>query len=238
MKKIATFLILSVLLSSCQVLEDIWDEISEPAFTEEEAARALEDALRGGVREVVTDLNKQHSYLNDNNIKIEIPEPFQDVEEDLRNLGMDRIVDHVIVSMNLSAEEAVSEAGSVFYNAISGMTINDAVSIARGEDDAATVYLRENTRVILKDRYSRPVRRKMDQNGVLTTWERLRDGYQQLPGSRESERFDFDIEDYVIEKALDGLFHYIAEEEKKIRHDPAKRATEMTRKVFGEIYGS
>lgn len=226
-----------ILFSACDVLEEVLDEAVGPNFTEEEASEALKDALKEGTDRVTDDLSMEDGYLEDPNIKIPMPDELQEIENTLRDNGLDRIADHLEVSMNRVAENAADEAYSVFFNAIYNMSITDAIDIATGADNAATQYLKETTYSTLEDRYSGVVSREMEALGVFNSFDRVVERYNDLPMVEEKD-VELDMGGYVTEKALEGLFYYVEEKEKEIRRNPAERPSEVAQKVFGEVYGS
>ena len=141
------------------------------------------------------------------------------------------MVDTFEAKMNAAAEEAAAQAAPVFLEAISSMTFEDAKAILQGEDDAATQYFKEKTSARLRDMYAPIVRRKMDEVGAAKVYSSLVDKYNAIPFTKKP---DFSLENYVTDKALDGLFLKLADMEKQIRTDPAARTTALLKQVFGK----
>ena len=135
--------------------------------------------------------------------------------------------------MNRAAETAAAEATPVFIDAVKSMSFADAKDILKGNDTAATDYFRDATRKELTGRYQPIVRKAMDSVGAVQAFEDLQSRYNDLPFTPD---LNYQIEDYVVEQALDGLFNVLASEEKKIRENPAARTTELLRRVFGSQY--
>jgi len=147
----------------------------------------------------------------------------------LRKIGFRRQVEELEVAMNRAAEQAAGEALDIFVAAVSDMTIADAFAVLRGGDTAATDYLRGRTTDSLRQHFEPIIRGKMEQVGLYRTYNRLADAYNNLPFAR---RPAVDLESYLTERALEGLFITLAEEETRIRKDPVARTTELLRKVF------
>ena len=133
--------------------------------------------------------------------------------------------------MNRAAERAAGEATDVFWQGIRQMTFHDAVGILNGGDTAATEYFERTTRGTLRARFEPIVSDKMDEVGLVRSYDRLIGRYEAIPFTAKPS---FDLRSYVTDKSLDGLFAVLAEEERKIRTDPAARVTPLLRKVFGE----
>jgi hypothetical protein len=163
-------------------------------------------------------------------IKIPVPEKLEKAESLLRKVGMDDRVDEFILSMNRAAETAAPQAVDIFVDAIRDMTVVDAYGIVKGEETAATTYFENNTSGKLYGLFRPVVTDSMAKVGAVRSYKRMMDKYNSLPLVK---KLDVDLEGYVTDMALDGLFFMVAEEEKKIRKDPAARVTELLQKVFG-----
>ena len=199
-------------------------------LSEEEVGAGLKEALNQGVTKGVTQLNKKDGYFKDPQIKIPMPAEAKNVEEKLRSLGQGEKVDEAIESMNRAAEDAAEGAKDIFVAAIKGMTLTDAMSILKGEDDAATKYLNKSTRAELTKKFRPVIKASLDKVGATKHWKTVFSSYNKIPFVK---KINPDLEEYVTEKALDGLFIQVAKEELKIRKDPAARATDLLKKVFG-----
>ncbi|MEM7481369.1 MAG: DUF4197 domain-containing protein [Acidobacteriota bacterium] len=193
-------------------------------------ARGLREALNVGSGRAVTRVSSHDGYLANELIRIRLPEELATMAEALRRIGFSRQVDELEIAMNRAAEEAASEAKPIFVNAIRQMTIADAWGILRGEETAATQYFRQRTEATLAARFQPIIEEKMDQVGLARQYRTLADTYNALPFVT---RPAIDLDDYLTDRALDGLFHELAEEERKIRQDPVARTTELLRRVFG-----
>lgn len=204
---------------------------SSEALSQDEVGRGLKEALNQGVKKGVEQLNKKGGYLKDPQIKIPMPDQAKTVEEKLRALGQGAKVDEAIESMNRAAEDAAEGAKDIFVAAIKGMTLTDAMSILKGEDDAATNYLNKATNIELTNRFKPVIKASLDKVGATKHWKTVFGSYNKLPFVT---KINPDLEEYVTKKALVGLFVQVAKEELKIREDPSARATELLKKVFGK----
>jgi hypothetical protein len=189
----------------------------------------LREALRVGSERSVDRTSRPGGFLDDARIRIPLPAELTGVARTLRDVGMGGFVDEFEESMNRAAEQATGEAVDVFRGAIRTMTFADARAILDGPDDAATSFFRSRTEAELLARFRPIVDRKMAELGYLETYDRLADAYAALPFK---SRPVFDPGAYVTGRALDGLFTVLADEEKRIREDPAARTTELLRRVF------
>jgi hypothetical protein len=159
-----------------------------------------------------------------------MPAELTTVAATLRGIGLGGKVDEFELSMNRAAEQATGEAVGVFWSAIRSMSIADARSILDGPDNAATSYFRGRTGAELESRFRPIVDAKMQELGYLQAYDSLVDAYAALPLTTKPA---FDPQGYVTGRALDGLFTILADEEQRIRDDPAARTTELLRQVFG-----
>lgn len=219
-----------IVLSGCEVFEAIVKESKVPTvLTNEEIIGGLKEALTVGTNNAVNVLSLDGGFFNDQLLKIPFPDDAKIVENKLRQLGMNKMMDDFIVTLNKGASEAVKEASPIFVNAIHQMTFADARNILKGEDNAATNYFREKTSAQLFELFSPKVQRTLDRVEVTKYWNTIMTTYNQIPFVQKVET---DLSKYVTNKAIDGLFIKIAIEEKKIRTDPFARVTELLKKVF------
>jgi hypothetical protein len=193
-------------------------------------ARGLKQALRVGAGNAVGLTGKIDGYFRNEAIKILMPEKLRPVEKGLRAVGLSSKVDEFVLSMNRAAERAAPQAKEIFVGAIKEMTFDDARRIFTGGDTAATDYFRSKTTARLTAAFAPAVKEAMGEVGVTRQFEDLSRRWESLPfGRREA----FDLDAYVVTKALDGLFLVLGQEERKIRTDPAARVTSLLREVFG-----
>lgn len=201
-------------------------------LSQQEMDQALKQALSKGVQHAVEMLGKNGGYLDDPSVKIPMPRNLAKVESVLRSLGQEKLADEFVATMNHAAEKAVPEAATVFSNSLKQMTLQDVEGILKGPDDAATQYFRKTSSAQLKERFLPIVEAATNQAGVTAAYKRMMakaGPLAQFMGGAQ------DIDGYVTDKALDGLFLKIAEEEKAIRTNPVARSTDLLKKVFGSF---
>ena len=212
-----------------------WDKIwtglgKNKGLTNETVVSGLKEALRIGSGNAVSLNGKVDGYFKNAAIKILMPEKLKSLEKGLRLAGQSRQVDEFVLSMNRAAERAAPFAKDIFWGAIKRMTFSDATRILKGGESAATDYFREATTEELTTAFQPIVTQSMESIGVTRQYKVLAGRYNALPFVKSQA---FDLDRYVVDKALDGLFYVLAEEERKIRTDPAARVTDLLRTVFG-----
>lgn len=190
----------------------------------------LKEALKVGSQRSVDGVSVLDGFLGNGLIRIAIPEEFEDVARAMRSAGFDRQVEQLEVAMNRAAEQAAGEARDVFWGAISGLSIADGFAILRGPEDAATRYFRTATEGELRQRFEPIVQQKMGAVGLYRIYHELTGYYERIPFVRQPA---LNLEAYVVDRTLDGLFTVLALEEQRIREDPAARSSELLRRVFG-----
>ncbi len=205
-------------------------EAQAPKLTEEEVGRGLKEALTKGTEKGVDQISKPDGFFKDPTIKILMPDDAKKVEEKLRAVGQGQKVDDAIESMNRAAEDASKEAKVIFVDAIKAMTIQDAMNILKGENNAATKYLEKTTRSALYSKFEPIIGNSLDKVGATKHWETVMTTYNKIPFV---EKVNPDLKEYVTNKAIDGLFVQIEKEEIEIRKNPGARTTDLLRKVFG-----
>ncbi len=229
--------IIAVLASSALALsfEDIMKGLREPAAggptDETTMVSGLKEALAVGTENAVKSVSQIDGYFGNQMIKILVPEKIRKVADILRMAGYQKEVDEFILSMNRAAEKAAPRAASYFKDAVREMTFEDAARILNGGDTAATQYFRGKTQEKLYVAFYPVVSARMNEVGAPRAYKDMMGKYESLPFvSKES----VDLDHYVTNKALDGLFYMIGQEEKKIRTDPAARVTDLLKEVFGK----
>jgi hypothetical protein len=208
-------------------------KILDPAtggLSEKDAVAGIREALVKGTGESVKIVSKVNGYFANPEIKIPFPQEAKDVETKLRAIGLGSQVDEVVTSINRAAEDAAKSAEPVFVSAINGMSIADAINIVKGNNDAATRYLEKTTSPELRSKFSPIIKASLDKVDATRLWAEVIKQYNQIPFVKKQNP---DLTAYVTDKAIAGLFVMVAKEEAKIRHDPAARATELLKKVFG-----
>jgi Protein of unknown function (DUF4197) len=201
------------------------------SLTNADIVAGLKEALQVGTTNTVGLTGKVDGYFGNAAIRILLPSELQTVEQGMRLLGQGQKVDELILAMNRAAEKAAPAAKGIFFSAIEDMTFENARKILSGGDTAATDYFREKTSAALTAAFRPVVDESMKEAGVVQQYKQLQSAYQSLPFA--SALPSFDIESYVVSKALDGLFLVLGEQEKKIRTDPAAQVTSLLKKVFG-----
>ncbi|MFQ5847654.1 MAG: DUF4197 domain-containing protein [Candidatus Methylomirabilales bacterium] len=202
------------------------DELSDVKI-----ASGLKEALQVGTENAVKATGRRGGYFRNRAIKILMPEKLQTVERGLRLVGYGPQVDEFVVGMNRAAERAAPSAKRIFWGAIREMSFGDVRKILAGGDTAATDYFQDKTTDQLAAAFRPVVDKAMNQVGVTRRYKALVGRYQAIPFANS---VTFDVDEYVVTKALDGLFYVVGEEERKIRTDPAARVTDLLRQVFGK----
>ncbi len=192
-------------------------------------AKGLKEALATGTDRAVKAVGKPDGFLGNQAIRILLPEKIRTVADLVGKLGYQQQVDDFVTSMNRAAEKAAPKAADYFVAAIKEMSLEDAQGILQGGDTAATEYFQRKTRDKLHQAFKPEITASMEQVGVTRSYQEMIAKYQTIPLMKSPS---LDLNSYVTEKSLDGLFHMIGEEEKNIRTNPAARATELLRKVF------
>jgi hypothetical protein len=190
----------------------------------------LQEALKIGTENAVVQTGQLDGFLKNQAIKILMPKPLQSMEQPLRLVGFGPQIDEFVVGMNRAAEKAVPFAKNIFWDAIGQMTFEDAQKILNGPDTAATDYFKAKTSKQLNAAFRPTVEDVMNQIGVNQQYNQLVDRYRNIPFANS---IVFDQNQYVTEKATDGLFFVVGQEEKKIRTNPAARVTDLLKEVFG-----
>ena len=197
----------------------------------DELTRGLREALTIGTNKAIRELGRDGGFYNNSRVKIPMPKSLRPVEKTLRVFGKGKMADDFIAAMNRAAERAVPVAASVFVDSIMQMTFQDARNIISGPDDAATQFFRRTGEDRLREEFLPIIQRFTEEVGVTAKYKQMikRAGPLARLGGEDAT----DIDAYVTQKALDGLFLLIADEEKRIRQNPVARTTELLRKIFG-----
>jgi len=203
-----------------------------PALAQDARTSAgLKEALQVGVKNAISLTGRPDGFFKNQAIKILMPKPLQTLDRGLRMVGMGSQVDAFVLSMNRAAERAVPKAGKIFGDAIGTMTFDDARQILTGGDTAATEYFRSKTSAKLGEAFLPEIKRATDEAGATKQFKDLMGQAPQLPFAKTA---NFDLDEYVLDKTLAGLFFVLGEEERKIRKNPAARVTTLLRDVFGK----
>lgn len=228
-------LLLFVFVSTVSVaqinLKKLKDKVTGAKPTTAEVASGLKEALTKGVSKGSDEVSKTDGYFKNPEIKIPFPPEVKQVETTLRKLGMDKQVDEFILSLNRAAEDAAKEAKPIFVSAIKQMTIEDAWSILKGENNAATQYLEKTTSTQLKEKFKPIIKASLDKVNATKYYKDLITAYNKVPMVK---KVNPELDTYATDKATDGLFVMIAKEEKNIRENPGARTTDLLKKVFSQ----
>jgi hypothetical protein len=249
MKKVTPlFAAFLIFLTSCAELQQIVNESldSDRPLTRSEIVAGLKEALIVGTNQSVDILGNINGYYGDEAVKILLPPEADIIVDNIGKVpGGEQLLDDVLLRINRAAEDAVSEAGPVFVSSIKSMTIQDAVGILRGSEHAATEYLQRTTYQQLFDLYRPKIQTSLDKKlvGNVSTaqsWNELTGRWNQAANSIVGqvaglEPVETNLDVYLTDKALEGLFLKIAQEEERIRENPAARVNDLLRRVFGSV---
>ena len=235
LKKLALFLLI-IPMASCAELAQIGTELLEAAttpgssITNDQAALGLKEALTIGLTKGADVVSVTDGYFKNPSIKIPFPDKAVKVKNTLEDIpGGNLLVNNVVEKLNRAAEDAARGAKPIFLSAIKQMTIQDAMGILMGDDRAATSYLERTTSTPLYNSFNPVIKNSLSKVKALNAWEEVITRYNQIP---LVQKVNPSLDDYVTEKAMDGLFFMVAKEEKAIRKDPINRTTELLKKVF------
>lgn len=199
-------------------------------LSEKEIVSGLKEALDLGTKNTTKILGAKDGFLGNNAVKILLPPETHKVQQTMAKLGLSSLSDNVITSMNRAAEDAVAGVGPIFVDAITKMTITDAVGILKGGDDfAATNFLKKTTSPQLKEKMRPVIENSLQKVNATGYWKDFFTQYNRF----SKNKINPDLIDYVTTGALNGIFYQLGQEEKNIRKDPGARATDLLKKVFG-----
>lgn len=208
--------------------QEVSDSSDKP--TADEQNKGLREAIAGFADAAIQRLGAKDGFLGDSALRIQLPEQLGPIKKGLSALGQQGVIDDFETSINRAAEQAVKDSAPVFVKAVEDMSILDAAQIIGGEDNAATEYFREKTGAALRERMLPQVQKVTGQTGVTSNYKAVMDKAGFLASYLDKDTLDLDS--YVTEESLNGLFTAMAEEEKRLRADPAGAGTELIRKVF------
>ncbi|HKL67714.1 MAG TPA: DUF4197 domain-containing protein [Bacteroidales bacterium] len=244
---ITLLLSLTILLNSCAELLTALETVATDApLTEAEVVEGLKEALKKGAREGAERLAAENGYYGDELVKIYLPEEAKVIVDNVSKIpGGQQLIDDVILRINRAAENAARDAAPIFVSSIRQMTVRDAFGILRGESDAATQYLKRTTYNDLANLYRPEIQESIEKDlvGNISTqdsWDALTGKWNKFAGSLAGriagvEKVETNLGDYLTQKALDGMFLKVAEEELRIREDVNARVTPILKKVFGSV---
>ncbi len=199
------------------------------SLTDGEISSGLKEALRVGSDLVVNQLGVTDGFNADPSIHIPLPNSLQKVQSTLDKAGMSGMLDDLETRLNRAAEIATPKAKELFFNAIQAITLDDARNILAGENDAATRYFQSKMTPDLVEEFTPIVNDSLSEAGAIKSYDNAIGQYEKLPLVPDAKA---DLSNYVVEKGMDGIFHYLAVEEAKIRTNPVARTTDLLKKVF------
>ena len=230
MKKIL-ILLMAIPFVSCAPLQQSSGSFpgSTAGTQQSKVAEALKQALTIGTQNSANKLSSVDGFFADAAVKILMPPEAQNVEKTLRQFGLGSLVDKTILSLNRAAEDAAKSATPIFVNAIKQMTISDALGILQGGDFAATNYFKDKTTAALTAAFSPVITNSLSKVDATKYWSDMFTAYNKF----STKKVPTDLNAYVTQKAIDGIFYEVGLEEQKIRKDPAARVTDLLKQVFG-----
>ncbi|MBC7963112.1 MAG: DUF4197 domain-containing protein [Steroidobacteraceae bacterium] len=232
----AMIMLLAASVSHAGFFDDLIKGLGLPAaesgaLDEDTIVRGLKEALATGTERAVKSVGRTDGYYGNQAIRILMPEKIRNVADVLGKIGFRKEVDDFVLSMNRAAEKAAPKAADYFVSALKEMSFDDAGKILKGGDTAATEYFRRKTGDQIFSAFKPIVSASMDEVGASRSYKQMIQIYESVPFVPTAE---LDLDRYVTAKSVEGLFQMLGEEEKKIRTNPAARATELLRKVFGK----
>lgn len=221
--------------TSAQTLKGLKDKVKtvtapKSGLTNDEVIKGLKEALTVGTNNSASLASKLDGYYKNPKIFIPWPSEARDMKTKLTQMGFTKKIEEFEMSMNRAAEEAALKAAPIFVNAVTNMSVQDGFAILKGTDTAATNYLRKSTYASLKEQFTPVVKEAIEKVKVTSYWTPLATAYNKIPLVKKQNP---NLDEYVTDKAINGLMLLIADEEVKIRKDPAARVSDLLKKVFG-----
>ena len=236
MKKLLTLFTIAISLSGCDVINQAVGSAGGigTGISNQEAGNGIKEALAQGITKSVLQLNTTDGFFKDELLKVLLPPDAKKVENTLRSLGLNAMVDKAILQINRGAEDAVGYAKPIFVDAIKSMTLSDAIGLIRNGDTSATHFFREKTSARLMAAFAPVIQSSLDRVDATKYYGDIVTKYNGLP--LVNRKINPDLKGYVTDKATNALFSLIAKEELNIRNNFAARTTDLLRKVFGGAY--
>jgi Protein of unknown function (DUF4197) len=237
-RRLALAGLLALPLSACEtmdigMLEDI---LGSGILSQAEAARGIRAALDNGIVSALGIVGRTGGFLNDGQIRIPLPKVLADVQSVLAKVGAGSVLNELETQLNRGAEKAAPIAKDIFFDAIAGLSISDAIGIVRGPQNAATDYLQAKTTPRLTSLFSPIMETALGQTGALRLLDQVTGDLRTIPFAPTlGANARTDLIGHGVKYGLDGVFYYVAKEETAIRSDPAKRTSEILRRVFGSV---
>jgi hypothetical protein len=235
MKKLFTLILIAATLGSCDTLQQVATAAGTgTGISEAEAGSGIKEALAQGIAKSVLQLNTTDGFFKDALYKVLLPPEAKKIENSLRSLGFNSMVDKAILQINRGAEDAAGYAKPIFVDAIKSMTLSDAIGLIRNGDTSATHFFREKTTAKLTAAFNPVIKASLDKTDATKYYGELVTKYNSLPVV--FKKLNPDLTGYVTDKATDALFNLIAKEEINIRSNLWARTSDLLKKVFGGAY--
>ncbi len=243
MRKIVLGIFILIGLISCNVINESLkvvnstqsEESSKPSLTNEEVISGLKEALQVGIKNSVNLTSITDGFLKNDSIRLPFPPDAIKVKEKAMDLGLSGKVTEFETTLNRAAEEATKEALPIFADAIKNMSVQDGFTILKGGDGAATRFLKEQTTSKLVSAFSPKVKNATAKVELTKYWNPIITKYNNAMTLTGGQKLDPDLDAYITQKAIEGLFYMVEKEENKIRKDPVARVTDLLVKVFGSL---
>jgi hypothetical protein len=219
-------------ITSCAELQQVVDSLPQETgsiLSNADIGAGLREALDLGIEKQVSKLTQEGGYLNNQLVKIMLPEELKKVDKGLRDIGLSKLADEGLKVLNRAAEDAVGTATPIFVDAVKGITFNDAKNILLGGDNAATAYLQNGTNSALYAKFNPVIKNSFAKVGADEVWSTIITKYNSIPFIK---KVNPDLTDYTTQEALKGVYTMIAVEEKEIRTKVGSRSTALLQKVF------
>ncbi|MDG1842579.1 MAG: DUF4197 domain-containing protein [Crocinitomicaceae bacterium] len=245
--KLALLTLVSISLFSCDVINQQANQLvnsnssignnepNKPSLSNQEVISGLKEALSVGIKNSVNITSVTDGFLKNQSIRLPFPSDAQKVKDKAIEFGLSNKVDEFETTLNRAAEEAAKEALPIFTEAIKNMTVQDGFAILNGGDGAATRFLKEQTSSKLSEAFLPKVKQVTSRVKLTEKWNPIITKYNQATMLTGGDKINPDLDAYVTEKAIKGLFYMVEKEENKIRKDPIARVTDLLQKVFGNL---
>ena len=242
MKNLTVYCILLGLIS-CDTLQQVANtagvslstENTSPALSNQEVISGLKEALTIGANKGAQQASAVGGFLKNDFIRLPFPPDAKKVRDKAMQWGLDKKVEKFEATLNQAAEEACKTAAPIFVNAITNMSVKDGFAILKGNENAATTYLKDNTSKALYQAFLPEVKKAIEMVKLTAYWEPLAKKYNQSTLLRGNDPINTDLNDYVTKRAMEGLFHLVELKEREIRKDPLSRTTDLLKKVFSTL---
>jgi hypothetical protein len=238
----------TLLFVQCDVLEEVAQTVVStdststepgiPALTNDEVIAGLKEALTIGIKNGAGMASMTDGFFKNDIIKLPFPPSAIKAKEKALEWGLDGKVSEIELTLNRAAEEASKKAAPIFVDAIKNMSIGDGFAILKGTDSSATMYLQKNTTSKLVTAFTPVVHNAIETVKLTSYWNPIAEKYNKLAKLTGKDEVTTDLDAYVTDKGISGLFFLVRQEEKKIRKDPVAQVTDLLKKVFGSLLGN